>query len=479
MRRHALILVATLAFPSIAFAQPVGTFRWQLDPFCNVVTFNIAQQDGDIYTVDGFDDQCGAGPEAPALGTATVNADGTLAIGFHLVSSPDATPAHVLALLPKPLKGGVMGGKWRDSAGHVGKFVPFSSSSPAPGTPRPAGSIGATSVDPAQVQLRIDDSCPNGQVMRAVNQDGSVECIVVTGQGTITAVHAGDGLVGGGIAGAVALALRQNANGAFDLSNDKGLFALGAQTPGVPAPLAGAGGRFAWHANKDALRAGRVNGAQWDDDSVGRQSFAGGQNTVARGVASFAMGNAVQAFGDGSVALGSFAIANGGGSFVFADTSTPGVAVAGTNQFVARAAGGVRFFSNSTLSTGVVLPPQASAWSSLSDVNEKQDFRDFDDAELLGKIARMPVREWSYKAQGASIRHAGPTAQDFHAAFGLGEDVLRISTIDADGIALAGVKALEARTRAMAERADEERAALRAEIAALRAEIERLTALRR
>ena len=41
----------------------------------------------------------------------------------------------------------------------------------------------------------------------------------------------------------------------------------------------------------------------------------------------------------------------------------------------------------------------------------------------------------------------GPTAQDFHGAFGLGEDPLRISTIDADGVALAGVRALEARTR--------------------------------
>lgn len=39
------------------------------------------------------------------------------------------------------------------------------------------------------------------------------------------------------------------------------------------------------------------------------------------------------------------------------------------------------------------------------------------------------------------------TAQDFHAAFGLGEDPLRISTIDADGLALRAIQALEARTR--------------------------------
>jgi hypothetical protein len=43
----------------------------------------------------------------------------------------------------------------------------------------------------------------------------------------------------------------------------------------------------------------------------------------------------------------------------------------------------------------------------------------------------------------------GPTAQDFNAAFGLGDFPLRINTIDADGVALAGVNALEARTRAL------------------------------
>jgi NifU-like protein involved in Fe-S cluster formation len=66
----------------------------------------------------------------------------------------------------------------------------------------------------------------------------------------------------------------------------------------------------------------------------------------------------------------------------------------------------------------------------------------------------MPVTEWSYKEQDAAIRHIGPTAQDFHAAFGLGQDPLRIGTLDADGVALAGVRALEARTRSQSERID-------------------------
>ena len=84
-----------------------------------------------------------------------------------------------------------------------------------------------------------------------------------------------------------------------------------------------------------------------------------------------------------------------------------------------RASGGTTFYSNYTLSSGVTLAPNASAWSSLSDVNAKENFRDLNGADVLAKLAEMPIREWNYKAQDAAVRHVGPTAQDFHAAFGL------------------------------------------------------------
>jgi predicted RNase H-like nuclease (RuvC/YqgF family) len=46
------------------------------------------------------------------------------------------------------------------------------------------------------------------------------------------------------------------------------------------------------------------------------------------------------------------------------------------------------------------------------------------------------------------VRHLGPTAQDFHAAFGLGgADNTHIATVDADGVALAAAQALDARTQ--------------------------------
>ena len=150
-----------------------------------------------------------------------------------------------------------------------------------------------------------------------------------------------------------------------------------------------------------------------------------------------------------------------------------------------RAAGGF-FFYTSPVTTydvttpGVQLQPGAFAWSSVSDANAKENFRDLGADDILTRIAGMPVREWNYKTQGSAIRHMGPTAQDFQTAFGLGEDRLRISTIDADGVALAGVRALEARTR---ELRDDNRTlngqveALARANAELRARLARLEAL--
>jgi hypothetical protein len=47
---------------------------------------------------------------------------------------------------------------------------------------------------------------------------------------------------------------------------------------------------------------------------------------------------------------------------------------------------------------------------------------------------------WKYKTDSPSIRHLGTMAQDFRAAFDLGEDDKHISTIDEGGVALAAVQ---------------------------------------
>ena len=55
----------------------------------------------------------------------------------------------------------------------------------------------------------------------------------------------------------------------------------------------------------------------------------------------------------------------------------------------------------------------------------------------------LPVSRWNWKSQDASQQRIGPTAQDFHAAFGLGgDDDRHITGSDADGVALAAIQGL-------------------------------------
>ena len=75
-----------------------------------------------------------------------------------------------------------------------------------------------------------------------------------------------------------------------------------------------------------------------------------------------------------------------------------------------------------------------------SDVNRKHNFESVDAAEVLESVADLELKQWSYK--GDEVRHLGPMAQGFYAAFGLGQDETTIASIDADGVALAAIQGL-------------------------------------
>jgi hypothetical protein len=77
-----------------------------------------------------------------------------------------------------------------------------------------------------------------------------------------------------------------------------------------------------------------------------------------------------------------------------------------------------------------------------SDRNEKANFADVDPRSVLETLAAIPIQTWNFKSQPESVRHMGPMAQDFHAAFGLGHDDKHISTVDAAGVSLAAIQGL-------------------------------------
>lgn len=155
------------------------------------------------------------------------------------------------------------------------------------------------------------------------------------------------------------------------------------------------------------------------------------------------------------------------GAFLHADSHDVDFHSAAADKFAVRATGGVRLVtgvdSSGSPLVGAELPAGSGSWSSLSDREVKANMAPANTSLILSLLAELPVSTWSYAGQDSSVRHIGPMAQDFHAAFGVGEDDRHISTVDADGVALAAIQALY---RLVKER-DAQIAALEARVAAL------------
>jgi hypothetical protein len=196
-----------------------------------------------------------------------------------------------------------------------------------------------------------------------------------------------------------------------------------------------------------------------------------------------AIGYHVDATADQSFAIGSYVTTdNKNGSMVFGDASstnyTKPIVI---NQMVMRFDNGYRLYTNSSSTIGVSMGPGATAWSSISDVNMKENFEAVNGEEVLAKIKSLPLTRWNYKDNDPSVQYIGPMAQDFHRTFRLGGlDSLSISTLAMDGVTLAGVKALVDRTDQLQKR-DAEWAKLslkvknqEEEIAALRRDLEEM-----
>jgi hypothetical protein len=61
----------------------------------------------------------------------------------------------------------------------------------------------------------------------------------------------------------------------------------------------------------------------------------------------------------------------------------------------------------------------------------------------LAKVVAMPVYHWQPKdGPNRDVEHLGPMAQDFKAAFGLGDSDKAIGFQDADGVALAAIQGM-------------------------------------
>ncbi|MBN1867181.1 tail fiber domain-containing protein [Candidatus Sumerlaeota bacterium] len=77
-----------------------------------------------------------------------------------------------------------------------------------------------------------------------------------------------------------------------------------------------------------------------------------------------------------------------------------------------------------------------------SNVALKENFQPVDGREVLERLSRVPVATWNFKSDDASVRHMGPTAQEFRESFGPGSDAEHIAPLDVNGVALAAIQQL-------------------------------------
>jgi hypothetical protein len=231
------------------------------------------------------------------------------------------------------------------------------------------------------------------------------------------------------------------------------VFGSGNQVKGAAGISAGAGNRvcdtYGVAFGNNAKSGGPLINGKCDPDTFN-----------IRGLAAVAIGYNVTADQDHSTAMGKFASNNGFmGTFIWSDGSATQSADtfrnSANNEFAARATGGFRFRTNLGGTTGCNLPAGSGVFNCTSSKLTKENFADVNGEELLETLRTVPVSTWNYRDEGAQVRHIGPMAEDFHAAFNLGTNNTTIGVQDLAGIAIAAVKALDERTAELEQKTAE------------------------
>jgi hypothetical protein len=176
-----------------------------------------------------------------------------------------------------------------------------------------------------------------------------------------------------------------------------------------------------------------VGGGQYNSASGQIATVSGGyQNTASLGAATVGGGQDNTATGIGSFAAGQNATAGHNGSFVWGDGSGPARST-NTNQFIATVSNRVGFYTSSGSCTYF----SGANWTCSSDRNLKENFTLVNKREILERLGQIPITRWNMIGQDPNVHHLGPVAQDFYAAFSLGQDDEHINTGDAQGVAFA------------------------------------------
>jgi hypothetical protein len=254
------------------------------------------------------------------------------------------------------------------------------------------------------------------------------------------------------------------AGGLHNFSGNQGTTVGGGESNAADGGWATVGGGFK---NSAGGQTATVGGGLFNIVSGFGSAVAGGGRNTASGDYSFAAGFRAQATHSGMFVWSDF----WDEPFVPADDSVlaGGISngwVAPQNTFNARSSGGVWFVTGMSEDSGVgsYLAAGSGTWAVSSSRSYKSDFAPVDSGAVLEALSALPLSYWRYEGEDPRARHLGPVAEDFMDAFALGIDDKSITTVDADGVALAAIQGLHAITKEQ----DARIAGLQAEIDALR-----------
>jgi len=186
-----------------------------------------------------------------------------------------------------------------------------------------------------------------------------------------------------------------------------------------------------------------VGGGQHNVATGGFSAIPGGKDNIASGVYAFAAGCQAQAIHTGSVVIAANRNNNSPTNWVQSSQGGQMVLLAENGLYITNEFGQAESHPDWLIntSTGAHLSSGGS-WVNASDRAGKENMTPADSQGFLEKLAAIPITVWNYKADTAKTKHIGPMAQDFYAAFQVGQDDTHISTIDADGIALTCIQGL-------------------------------------
>jgi Chaperone of endosialidase len=309
----------------------------------------------------------------------------------------------------------------------------------------------------AAKQSRVGAKCDDGSSIREVKEDGTVVCELDDMGSGGTSYTAGAGLALSGAQFSVA-------DGGVSTAKLTDGAVTGAKLT-LPLSVTGpdlGSGTFAVNATGGPSIVAIVGNANDGVGVLGTNTGVGGAGVIGRNTASSGVGVS----GEASVGVNS----KGVSGYSEIGRGVYGSSLSGRGVYGQSTSGISGYFLGGAGGNGTCSFNGGAGWSCTSDRNAKENFRAVDAEVILESLVQMPVTTWNMRGDQKRTPHIGPVAQDFRAAFGMGEGDTTINTADAQGVAFAAIKGLNSKLEA-------ENARLRNELGDIQERLARLESL--